>query len=125
MIRSSLGLLLAVAVPGAAAAGDLLSAGQSAKPRADAHCASYGAGFFAVAGSNACVKISGHISAGAAFANGSNATATWNPSLPAGKGADAEIGVNGDMRFDTPAGPGRIYVGARRDTNPRWVLDSQ
>jgi hypothetical protein len=127
MIRLSLGLILAVAAPCAASAGDFLPSGQSAKPRANGRCTAMGAGFLPVQGSDLCVKISGRISAGVALANGAGPAKPWgssfSTSLPSD--ANAETAVSGDFRFDTPAGPGRIYVGVRKDTNPHWITDSQ
>jgi hypothetical protein len=127
MIRSSLGLFLAVAVPCAASAGDFLPSGQSAKPRSNTRCAAMGDGFFPVQGSDVCVKISGRISAGAEIGNGSGSAKPWASGFPTSLShdANAETVMNGDLRFDTPAGPGRVYVGVRRDTNPHWITDSQ
>ncbi len=127
MIRSSLGLILAVVVPCAANAGDFLPGGQSAKARVNARCAAMGEGFFPVQGSDACIKISGRISAGVAVGNAAGSARPWGSSIPSSlqSGADVEAVVNGDLRFDTPSGPGRIYVGVRRDTNPHWIIDGQ
>ncbi|MGA2043784.1 MAG: hypothetical protein ABSG83_10460 [Roseiarcus sp.] len=126
MIRSSFAVILAFFASCAAHAGDA-SSGESAQARVDGHCAGLGEGFFVVAGSNACIRISGHISAGVGFAGAATATESFGPRLggaPA-SGFDAQTAVSGDLRFDTEAGPARIYVGARRDTNPRWALDGQ
>jgi hypothetical protein len=127
MIRSCFGLILAVAVPCAASAGDFLPSGQSAKPRVNSRCAAMGEGFFPVQGSDACIKISGRISAGVALGNGVGSGKPSGSSFPTSSPSDvdAETVVNGDLRFDTPSGPGRIYVGVRRDTNPHWIMDAQ
>jgi len=86
-------------------------AGDSAAPMApsDARCRSHGDGFFGVAGSDACIRISGYIDAGADFStarNGRDAPllAPANPSLRAGAATAL------DSRFDTPAGPARVYI---------------
>ncbi|WP_158814759.1 hypothetical protein [Methylocapsa sp. S129] len=126
MIRLSLGLVLASAAVQAASANDIQPP-QAAK--ADTHCATLGEGFFPVAGSNACIKISGRISAGAGFGSaGGGSTNAFGPHFggnPANKGFDTEAAASGDLRFDTAAGPGRVYVGVRKDTNPRWIINGQ
>ena len=94
------------------AAGEV-RAGDSAAPIApsDARCHSYGEGFIGVAGSDACIRISGYVDAGADFSASRGGRAA--PANPAAKiGAGAAV----DTRFDTPAGPARVYVeiGRRR-----------
>jgi hypothetical protein len=86
-------------------------AGDSAAPLApsDARCHSHGDGFVGVAGSDACIRISGYIDAGADFSTsrgGRDATlqAPANPALKTGAAAAL------DTRFDTPMGPGRVYL---------------
>ena len=79
-------------------------------PSADqARCNAFGDGFYAVAGSNACVKISGYVAAGVDFAapvgKGSSLFAPR-----ASGGLDSETTVGAEMRVDTPLGPGRLYV---------------
>jgi len=120
MGRWGLGLLAAVAVLEAASAQEAPPSAERDKiaAAANAHCAALGPGFFAVAGSSACFRISGHISAGVGFAAAGHATA------PPG-GAFAEEGVSGDIRFDTPIGPGRIYVHVRDAEGPRWLAGPQ
>ena len=86
-------------------------AGDSAAPIApsDARCRSYGEGFFGVAGSDACIRISGYVDAGADFSasRGGRAAPLPAPANPAAKiGAAAAL----DTRFDTPTGPGRVYI---------------
>jgi hypothetical protein len=86
-------------------------AGDSPAPLApsDAHCRSHGEGFVGVAGSDACIRISGYIDAGADFATsrGAHAPPLVAPSVPALRtGAAAAT----DTRFDTPAGPVRVYI---------------
>lgn len=82
-------------------------AGDSAAPIApsDARCHSYGEGFIGVAGSDACIRISGYVDAGADFSASRGGRAA--PLLaPAKTGAAAAL----DTRFDTPTGPGRVYI---------------
>jgi Porin subfamily len=84
-------------------------AGDPAAPiaPADARCRSHGEGFFGVAGSDACIHISGYIEAGADFStsrSGHDAPPLANPGLRTGAGAAL------DTRFDTPAGPARVYI---------------
>ena len=51
-------------------------AGDSAAPiaAADARCRAHGDGYFGVAGSDACIRISGYIEAGADFSTSSGGT---------------------------------------------------
>lgn len=86
-------------------------AGDSTAPIApsDVRCRSHGDGFFGVAGSDACIRIRGYIDAGADFStarSGRDAPllAPANPGLRTG--ATTAL----DSRFDTPAGPARIYI---------------
>ena len=86
-------------------------AGDSAAPIApsDARCGSYGEGFVGVAGSDACIRISGYVDAGVDFSasRGGRAAPLLAPANPAAKtGAAAAL----DTRFDTPTGPGRVYI---------------
>jgi hypothetical protein len=107
----SLGVIFAFAVAlssDAAFAGDMLT--PSAPPTPDqARCNAIGEGFYAVKGSNACIKISGYVAAGADFvapgAKGSGAVAP----RPTG-GLNSQTAVSAEVRLDTPLGPGRLYV---------------
>ncbi|MGO8797594.1 MAG: hypothetical protein ACLQE9_05025 [Roseiarcus sp.] len=112
MNRWGVGAALALAFSQGVCAGDLPSSSQFARTRANTRCGALGAGFFPIAGSDACVRISGHISAGAGFATGAarggSADLAIAPSAPNGFGAEA--GMAGDFRFDTANGPGRIYL---------------
>ena len=74
-----------------------------------ARCDAIGEGFYAVKGSNACIKISGYVAAGADFAApGAKATGAFAP-RPDG-GLNSQTAVSADVRVDTPLGPGRLYV---------------
>ena len=86
-------------------------AGDSAAPIApsNARCHAHGDGFFSVAGSDACIRISGYVDAGADFSasrdgRGAPLLAPANPALTTGAAAAL------DTRFDTPMGPGRVYI---------------
>jgi hypothetical protein len=128
MIRQGLGLIFAVMTAHAADASDALSPASTAKPHADTHCSALGEGFFAVAGSNACIKISGRISAGVGFGPAGGPVNSFGPRIggnSANRGFDTETAASGDIRFDTDAGPARVYIGVRRDTNPRWIINNQ
>jgi len=86
-------------------------AGDSAAPMApsDARCRTQGEGFFAVRGSDACIRINGYIDAGADFSatRGGRAASLAPPASSALKtGGAAAL----DTRFDTPMGPGRVYI---------------
>jgi hypothetical protein len=128
MIRLGLGLIFASMAAHAASANDILPAGQANKARADMHCSTLGEGFLAVAGSSACIKISGRISAGVGFGPAGAPVNSFGPRIggnPADTAFDAAAAASGDLRFDTDAGPARVYIGVRRDTNPRWVVNGQ
>jgi hypothetical protein len=84
-------------------------AGDSAAPLApaNARCRSHGDGFFGVAGSDACISISGYIDAGADFSTSLGERAApllANPGLKTGAATAL------DTRFDTPEGPARVYI---------------
>jgi hypothetical protein len=86
-------------------------AGDSTAPIApsNARCRSHGDGFIGVAGSDACIRISGYIDAGADFSTsrgGRDAPllAPANPALRTGAAAAL------DSRFDTSMGPARVYI---------------
>jgi hypothetical protein len=94
-------------------------AGDSAAPLApsDARCRSHGDGFIGVTGSDACIRISGYVDAGADFSasRGGRDAPLLAPANPALKtGAAAAL----DTRFDTPMGPGRVYIEVGR---PRFA----
>jgi|GEM_PF-6854405 hypothetical protein len=124
MGRCGLGLLAALAMIEAAAAQEAPSSasGDQAAAAANAHCAALGPGFFAVAGSSACMRISGHVSAGAGFAT---AGASGHALAAPATGSFTEEGVSGDIRFDTPIGPGRVYIHVRNANGSRWLTDAQ
>ena len=125
MGRLGLGLLATLVVAQAAYGQDALPSaknGQTADNAANAHCAALGEGFFAVAGSSTCMRISGHVSAGVGFATGAaGSRALGGPTT----GSVTEEGVAGDMRFDTPMGPGRVYVHVGNVNGSRWLVDGQ
>jgi hypothetical protein len=108
---------------GPACAGDILVPSEPAQaPNApnNAHCSALGEGFFAVTGSDACIRISGYVAAGAEFGGGlrpgrapapfdANATSVMH----------TYTGVSVDAQFDTPMGPGLIHVdGGRGNFGP-------
>jgi hypothetical protein len=106
--RAMLGATFSLAACLAAAE---VRAGDSAAPIApsDARCRSQGDGFIGVTGSNACIRISGYVDAGVDFSTsrgGRDAPllAPANPALTTGAAAAL------DTRFDTPMGPGRVYI---------------
>jgi len=113
--RLSLALVLACAsTAGEAFAGDMFAPDS---PYFDqARCDALGEGFHVLAGSNACIKISGYIAAGAAFA--APAAKSSDPFSPkASVGFSAETAA-GEVRLDTPLGPGRLYVQIGHDAYP-------
>jgi hypothetical protein len=126
MGRLTLTILAAILVVEAAQAQETSPGAKNARAAeaavANAHCAALGEGFFAVAGSSTCIRISGHVSAGVGFATSSvNGHAFAAPVT----GSAVEEGVAGDVRFDTPMGPGRVYVNVGNVNGSRWVIDGQ
>ena len=119
------GLVLAVIFAHGALAGGLSASTQAAKTRANGRCAALGDGFLAIAGSDACVKISGHISAGDGFgagaAHGGSSTVTFGPSPLIG----AEAAASSDLRFNTSSGPARVYLNVGNSTISHWMVDGQ
>ncbi|HLW90274.1 MAG TPA: hypothetical protein VKS78_03095 [Roseiarcus sp.] len=123
MGRLGLGVLAALSLAPAARAQESFPIQQSpVENAANARCAAMGAGFFAVTGSSACMRISGHISAGVGFATGG---AFAHPAASATTGSFTEEGASADARFDTPLGPGRIYVRVGDVNGSRWLVDGQ
>lgn len=104
-------LCLAGLAPGKGFAGDALAPAPPSTPD-QAHCNELGDGFFAVAGSSACVKISGYVSAGTDFsavaAKGAQSSAPF--AAKSSVGMDSQSGMSVETQFDTPLGPGRLYV---------------
>jgi hypothetical protein len=92
----------------AAIAGDAVAPNAPPTP-GQARCNAMGEGFYAIAGSNACIKISGHVAAGVDFvAPGAKASGAFAP-RPNG-GLISQTAVSAEVRLDTPLGPGRLYV---------------
>jgi hypothetical protein len=122
MGRLGLGLLAAFAGVAPAFAQQAPPGAESQAAAANVQCAALGEGFFAVTGSSACMRISGHVSAGVGFAAGGVNGRTLGPPTT---GSFTEEGVSGDVRFDTPIGPGRVYVHVRNANGSRWLTDNQ
>ncbi len=104
-------------VAGNAFAGDLSVPKSPAAWPNDARCSALGQGFFAVSGSDACIRISGYVAAGADFGGDLRGVA-HDPGPLAGGPTTAlgtRMGVSADARFDTPMGPGRRYIQVGRD----------
>ena len=80
-----------------------------------------GEGFYALPGSDACVKISGYIGAGVEFAAPGRVTApSSGPFAPrAGGVITKDTAVSVDARFNTEMGPGRLYVQVGRQNIDR------
>ncbi len=125
MKRWGSGVALALILAHGSLAGGLSTSTQAAKTRANARCAALGDGFLAIAGSDACVKISGHISAGAGFGTGAahsgSSTITFGPSPLMG----AEAAASGDLRFNTSNGLARVYLNVGNSTISHWMVDGQ
>ena len=125
MKRWGSGVALALTFAHGSLAGGLPASTQGAPARANGRCAALGEGFFAVAGSNACVRISGHISAGTGFgtgaAHGNPAPVDFGPNPLMG----AEAAASGDLRFDTPNGPARVYLNVGNSAISHWMVGGQ
>src|ERR1700677_3737426 len=85
----------------AAIAGDAVAPNAPPTP-GQARCNAIGEGFYAVAGSNAFIKISGYVAAGADFVEPGAKVAP----RPNG-GLTSQTAVSAEVRLDTPLGPGR------------------
>ena len=109
LVTSALGLSLLA--QGKAYAGDDFAPAPPSTPD-QAHCNALGEGFFAVTGSSACIKISGYVSAGTEFSATSARGAQGSGAFAAKSGVSMETqsAVSAEARFDTPLGPGRLYV---------------
>ena len=82
-------ICLTIFPPGKGFAGDAFA--PAPQPTLDqAHCDALGDGFFAVAGSSACIKISGYVSAGTEFSIAGAKGASSGPFAPrSGVGPDS------------------------------------
>ena len=92
----------------AAIAGDAVAPNAPPTP-GQARCNAMGEGFYAIAGSNACIRIGGYVAAGADFAAPSAKAAGVFAPRPNG-GLTSQTAVSAEVRLDTPLGPGRLYV---------------
>ncbi len=116
MARLSVGAVAASLVAGAALAGDSSTPAGPTETANRARCSAMGDGFFAVSGSDACIRISGYVAAGAEF--GGLRPAWRNTDVFDGASTTAlrtRVGASADVRFDTPMGPGRVYIQVGRD----------
>ena len=77
---------------------------------AQLHCQTLGEGFFAVEGSDACVRISGYVSTGIGFANPLTPRSIGGPfgARPSTSASSSTTQVG--ARIETELGPGRLYV---------------
>jgi Porin subfamily len=104
---------------GSAFAGDLSPPGQPPASPNDVHCRALGQGFFAVSGSDACIRISGYVAAGADFSAGPHPDSHNGPFGAASTSTlRTRTGVSLDARFETPMGPGRLYIQTGHDAAP-------
>jgi hypothetical protein len=88
------------------AASGVRAADADAPLREDGRCHALGAEFLAVPGSNACVRFSGYVSAGAGF----DAPARGAPASSLLQGPRTRAGAAFDARMNTPMGPARAYI---------------
>ena len=110
-------ICLTILVPEKGFAGD--SFAPAPKPTLDqAHCDSLGDGFIAVAGSSACVKISGYVSAGTGVSamGGESGPGAAPFAAKANVGMDSQTAVSGKAQFESRLGPGRLYVQVGHDS---------
>ena len=104
-------------VAGSAFAGDSPAPKPPAASPNDARCSALGEGFFAVSGSDACIRISGYVAAGADFSGGLRVV-SHDPAPFAAVAATTlgtRAGVSADARFDSAMGPGRLYIQVGHD----------
>jgi len=111
-VSLSLCAVAASLVAGAAFAGDSFMPKQPEMKPNDARCSAQGDGFFAVSGSDACIKITGYVGAGAEFVGGLRYPSHNSGPFDAAPASAlrTRAGVGADARFDTPMGPGRLYI---------------
>lgn len=104
-------------VAGSAVAGDASAPKSPPVSPNDARCRALGEGFFAVSGSDACIRISGYVAAGADFGGGLRSVSHDPAPFAAGAATTlgTRAGVSADARFDSPMGPGRLYIQVGRD----------
>jgi len=100
-----------------ALAGDASPQPQLAATPKITRCGALGEGFFAVSGSDACIRISGYVAADAEFGGALRPTPGDARPFDAARTAAMRtlMGASADARFDTPLGPGRVYVQFGRD----------
>lgn len=92
-----------LALAGVAVAGDGLPQAK-AKPNVDRCAAMYGPGFVTVEGTEACIKIGGHVRVESGFSSHSRGGApAWNGGS-VDRGIGTSVGVNVDTRAETDAG---------------------
>jgi hypothetical protein len=92
--------------------------GDAFSPKAapdQARCDTFGEGFFAVKGSEACVRIGGYVAAGVDFSMPRAAAAPAFAPGPA-TAFERHTAVSADARIETPLGPGRLYVRIGHDS---------
>ena len=106
----ALSLVFAAGAPALAASLPSRSAPPPAPAPAINRCAAYGLGFFSVKGSDTCMRISGYVGADVGFGSGGATAASGAPA--------ANLGLSGDVRFNTPMGPGKLAVGVRHGALP-------
>jgi hypothetical protein len=102
---------------GTASAGDSSPPNPPAATPNNARCSALGEGFFAVSGSDACIRISGYVAAGAEFGGGLRYASHNSAPFDAAptSALRTRTGVSADARFDTPMGPGRLYIQVGHD----------
>jgi hypothetical protein len=111
---ASTALFLGVLAPCGALAGDAFAPAATLPDQG--HCKALGDGFYAVKGSDTCIRISGYIAAGVEFAGPGRVERAAGPFAErAGAETDTRVGISMDARFDTELGPGRLYVQVGRD----------
>jgi hypothetical protein len=97
-------------------AGEASPPGQPPSAAQIGRCNALGEGYFAVPGSDACIRISGYVAADTEFAAGLRPPHAPGPfGGPPVAAMRASAGVSLDERFETPMGPGRVYVEVAHD----------
>jgi hypothetical protein len=115
--KLSIWALGASLVAGSAFAGDASAPKSPPASPDDARCRALGGGFFAVSGSYACIRISGYVAAGTDFGGGLRSVSRDPAPFAAGAATTlgTQAGFSADARFDTPMGPGRLYIQVGHD----------
>jgi hypothetical protein len=115
--NASLSATAACLVAGSALAGDALDGKPPMAAAINSRCNARGDGSFALAGSSACVKISGYVAAGADFGDVAPAAPRNSNLLDVTPPEPVRTlsGISAEARFEPPMAPTPVYVPLGRE----------